>query len=380
MTVTLDVRDLWVLFRGASESVVGYSTFIFGAPEPMHVPADHRIGMPAVSFTVASGDCLAVLGASGSGKSSLLRTLAGLQPVTQGSIIVNDRDVTALPPERRSVVYLHQEPVLFPHLSVLDNVAFPMTIRGMAVHDAHRRAFDMLFRLQVAELNGNRPDALSGGQRHRVALARALCAEPAVMLLDEPLSSLDPAVRRDVREALLAVRAASGAAMVLVTHDLDDAMSVATHVATIDRFRQLSEPVAPAALLHAPPTLDAARLLGVYAELRGTVSTGASPVFTWVGGQLPAPGHQAGAAVACVRSHELALHGADTHAGAPDAPVLTVTRRRDTAHEVLLDLRDAADAQETVRVSGSTAAQPGDRVQVAIRHARLFPTHDSPDA
>ena len=186
---------------------------------------------------VNSGECLAVLGVSGSGKSSLLRTLAGLQPTIRGTVMVNGQDVSSLPPERRGVVYLHQEPVLFPHLSVLDNVAFPMTVRGVGKELAMDRAVEWLQRLQVFGVSGLAPESLSGGQRHRVALARALCADPAVLLLDEPLASLDPAVRRDVREALQEARAASGAAMVLVTHDLDDALAVATHIAAIDCLR-----------------------------------------------------------------------------------------------------------------------------------------------
>ncbi|HYW52071.1 MAG TPA: ABC transporter ATP-binding protein [Gemmatimonadaceae bacterium] len=342
-----------------------------GTSRSMPAASVHDLGLPEVSFTVAAGECLAVLGRSGSGKSSLLRTLAGLHPAEFGRIHVNGRDVSALRAEQRGIVYLHQEPVLFPHLSVLQNVAFPMRIRGVPARDAERRAFEMLVRLQVGTVGGNRPDALSGGQRHRVALARALCADPAVLLLDEPLASLDPAVRRDVREALLAVREVSRAAMLLVTHDLDDAMSIATQVTTITDQQQLTPPMTPAALLQSPPMLQTARLLGVFSEIRGVVTHETALQFTWIGGRLAAPGLDAGDAVACVRSHEVDLRPGDVP-GALDASVLTVTRRRDAAHEVLLELHDAAGAPVTLRVASDSLVQAGDRVQVQVRHARIF--------
>ncbi|MES3034743.1 MAG: ABC transporter ATP-binding protein [Gemmatimonadota bacterium] len=375
MTITLDVRDLWVLFAGPPRPSVidGSRTALLVEPSmEASLPAGHRIGLPGVTFTVNGGECLAVLGTSGAGKSSLLRTLAGLQPAARGTVLVSGREVTALPPERRGIVYLHQEPVLFPHLTVMDNVAFPLTVRGMPKREAQRRAVEMLRRLRVGELAVNAATALSGGQRHRVALARALCADPAVLLLDEPLSSLDPAVRRDVRTALLQAREVSGAATILVTHDLDDAMAVATHVSTIGRYGELSVPTAPAELLHAPPTLTAAQLLGVYAELAGVVEQEAGRSrFRWLGGVIDASGLEPGPTIACVRSHELEVHTAGTQA----SPVLSVMARRDAAHEVLLDLRDAAGATVTVRAPSHTRATLGDAVQVVVRHARFFPTH-----
>jgi len=347
MSVILEVRGLGVMFGD-------------------------RTGLESISLTVQGGDCLAVLGASGSGKSSLLRTLAGLQAAVSGCVTVNGRDVTTLEPEQRGIVYLHQEPVLFPQLSVLENVAFPLVIRRMAKGEAQRRALEMLARLQVDEVATHRAGALSGGQRHRVALARALCADPAVLLLDEPLSSLDPGVRVDVREALLSARAASGAATILVTHDLDDAMAVATHVTTIGAGGALSAPAAPSALLHAPPTLEVAELLGVYATLHGAVEMhGTSAMFRWIGGVIPAADASPGAAVACVRSHELEVHVGDQL----QAPVLTVSARRDAAHEVLLDVSDVSGAMAMVRTVSGTPVQVGERVQVVVHHARIFPGH-----
>jgi putative spermidine/putrescine transport system ATP-binding protein len=371
MSATLEVRELYVLFGGAwqkpkLEFTARGLIFVPSTTQQLNVPAGYRVGLADVSFDVQAGECLAILGSSGAGKSSLLRTLAGLQPAAHGAIAVNGREISALSPERRGIVYLHQEPVLFPHLSALENVMFPLSIRGMSTRDATQRAAEMMFRLHVAETMGYYPDSLSGGQRHRVALARALCADPAVLLLDEPLASLDPEVRREVRDALLTARAASGAAVILVTHDLDDAMAVATHMSAIGYFADLTAPRTPAELLYAPPSLHVARLLGVYMELDGQVAQGA---FRWIGGTIQAPGAHEGAAVACVRSHEVeVLAGVDD----ADRPLLEVTGRRDTAHEVLLDLRDASGAIATVRVSGAVAAHPGHRVQVTVRHARIF--------
>ncbi len=371
MTASLEVRDLDVLFSRGHERDSGVVTCLTSA-RTFDEPPGFRVGLADVNFSVESGQCLAVLGASGAGKSSLLRTLAGLHPMRRGRVLAKGDDVTARPPEQRSVVYLHQEPVLFPHLSVFMNVAFPLLLRGVPKRDAVRRALEWLDRLHVGNVSGNMPEALSGGQRHRVALARALCAEPAVLLLDEPLASLDPRVRRDVRDALLEARAASGAAMVLATHDLDDAMTVATHIAAIEPFGNLSAPVTPTLMLDQPPSLHTARLLGVYSELPGTViPSDADRMFRWIGGSIQANDVPAGPATAFVRSYEVAVNSGTR----TDAPVLMVRTRIDGAHDVSLTVSDASGGEVTLRTDGGTAVSVGDAVQVTVWQARVFSTH-----
>ncbi|MBC7843361.1 MAG: ATP-binding cassette domain-containing protein [Gemmatimonadaceae bacterium] len=373
MSAALRVQDLDVLF-GNDERPSHREMKALILPRTFDEPRGYRVGLADVTFSVNGGDCLAVLGASGDGKSSLLRTLAGLQVLRRGQVVVNGRDVTALPPEKRGVVYLHQEPVLFPHLAVHENVAFPLTLRGVPKRDAVRRGLEWLERLQVSDVSGNMPDALSGGQRHRVALARALCAEPAVLLLDEPLASLDPAVRRDVRAALLEARAASGAAMVLVTHDLDDALAVATHMSLID-WMTLTTPREPAALIQAPPSLEAARLVGIFSEITGeVVQENGGRCFHWIGGTLPAGELDAGPAVACVRSHEVTVERSEEI----HPSTLLITDRRDAAHDVVLTLCDTAGGTVTVSTSGNTRLGVGDGVVVAIAHARVFADRGRP--
>ncbi len=371
MTTALEVRQLNVLFELSAEpAIAGVPVTRSSASTPLDEPPGFRVGLFDVNLAVAAGDCLAILGASGSGKSSLLRTIAGLNHMRTGIVRVKGRDVTTLPAEQRSIVYLHQEPVLFPHLSVLENVAFPLRIRGVSKDEAYRRAVDRLMALQVGSVMGNAPDALSGGQRHRVALARALCAEPDVLLLDEPLASLDPAVRSDVRAALQVARAASGAAMVLVTHDLDDALAIASHISAVS-WCSLTEAFTPDDLLRLPPNLETARLLGVYAEVSGVVTGGGESVFTWIGGQLRAPDVAHGDAVACVRSHETQV----VAAGTAGLEVLSVVGRTERAHEILLELRNTAGETAVIRVGHGVAVKPGELVSIAISHARFFPSH-----
>ena len=233
-------------------------------------------GLRDVSLTVAPGERVPLVGASGAGKTTLLRAIAGLAPVTAGRIDVRDargggmRDVTGLPPERRNVVYLHQAPVLFPHLRVDENVAFALRVRRTPEAERRARVGEALALVRMEALATRLPHTLSGGQRHRVALARAIAARPAVLLLDEPLAALDPALRADVREAIGALARAEGVAMLLVTHDLEEAGLVADRIALLADGR-LQQVAAPADLFRAPATLAVARFLGVGDELRGRV-------------------------------------------------------------------------------------------------------------
>jgi ABC-type sulfate/molybdate transport systems ATPase subunit len=339
------------------------------AVQALSVSFGARDGLRGLTFAAGVRECVAVLGVSGSGKSSLLRTLAGLQPAAHGRVMVDGRDVTTLPPEQRRMVYLHQEPVLFPTRTVLENVAFPLEIRGASTRDAAARAQAWLERLQVAELASRMPTALSGGQKHRVALARALCAEPQVLLLDEPLAALDPAVRADVRDALIAAREASGAAMVLVTHDLDDALAVADRIVTLERGTQTAN-ATPAALLDAPPALSTARLLGLYGEIRGTIRDGTfGSTFLWAAGDMQVEASHTGDTIACVRAHHVHV----TLADARDAHACVVTARRDGAHTTWLTLRTASDGVVRLPAPLATVARVGDHVRVTLSALIPFP-------
>ncbi len=228
-----------------------------------------RAGLHDISLQVGRGERLALLGPSGVGKTSLLRAIAGLGGLTAGQVQVGGRDVTHEPPERRGVVYMHQAPGLFPHLSVRDNVAFPLEVRGMARADARRRAGDLLDRVQLGPLSARAPLTLSGGQRHRVALARALAADPAVLLLDEPFAALDPELRAEVRSAVIDVLAQrTGPAVILVTHDVDEASGLADRLAVLMDGR-VAQVGPPSELLTGPRSVSIARFLGLTNLIRG---------------------------------------------------------------------------------------------------------------
>jgi molybdate transport system ATP-binding protein len=193
-----------------------------------------------VRLVAADGETVAVLGPNGAGKTTLLRALAGLVPIDHGRITVDgvaldDPDAGVfVVPERRSVGVMFQEYLLFPHLSVLENVAFPLRSRGTGRTEARARAHTWLDRVGLADRERAKPADLSGGQRQRVALARALVAEPAMLLLDEPLAALDVGTRTDLRRELRAHVSSFAGVRVLVTHDLLDAVALADRLVVLE--------------------------------------------------------------------------------------------------------------------------------------------------
>lgn len=190
--------------------------------------------------------------------------------MTRGTVEIAGHDRTYLVHERRDAVYLHQTPLLFPHLDVFENVAFPLRVRGVAAPDIRARVARVLDSVQLGAFVPRRPHALSGGQRHRVALARAIVARPAVLLLDEPLSSLDPSLRVDVREVILGVAREYQLALVIVTHDLDDAALMGNRIGVLLAGR-LEQITTPARLFSHPVSLSIARLLAISNEVRGVI-------------------------------------------------------------------------------------------------------------
>jgi len=186
-----------------------------------------------IDLRLAPAEIVAVLGPSGSGKSTLLGTIAGVVPAAGGTVLVDGRDVTHEPIHRRGIGLIFQEPLLFPHLSVSDNVAYGLRRHGMARADARARAEELLAWVDLAGYGDRRPDELSGGQAQRVALARALAPQPAVLLLDEPFSALDLDLRQRLASDVARTLRQAGVAALHVTHDPQEATAVADRVVTL---------------------------------------------------------------------------------------------------------------------------------------------------
>jgi ABC-type Fe3+/spermidine/putrescine transport system ATPase subunit len=190
---------------------------------------DHRPLLAGVNLQVAAGETVALLGASGSGKSTLLKIVAGLEPAERGSVWFDGQDITAWPPERRGFALMFQDFALFPHLNVQDNVAFGLVEQGVRKAAARQQACDMLARFGLAGHAGARVWTLSGGEQQRVALARALITRPRALLLDEPFSALDTALREQLRTEFRDRITEAGMSALLVTHDEAEARAMAQH-------------------------------------------------------------------------------------------------------------------------------------------------------
>jgi ABC-type Fe3+/spermidine/putrescine transport system ATPase subunit len=199
-------------------------------------------GPPAVddvSFGVADGELLALVGASGSGKTTTLRITAGYEPADSGTVELDGRDITRLPPQQRDFGMVFQHYALFPHLTVEQNVAFGLEARGVGRADRLARARAALAGVGLETAGPRAVQSLSGGEQQRVALARALVIQPRVLLLDEPLSNLDPTLRRSTREELRALLRRQRVTALFVSHDQEDAFAIADRVALLSRGRLL---------------------------------------------------------------------------------------------------------------------------------------------
>ncbi|MES4903903.1 MULTISPECIES: ABC transporter ATP-binding protein [unclassified Streptomyces] len=221
-----------------------------------------------VDLSLADGEFFSLLGPSGSGKTTLLRLVAGFERPTTGRVELSGRDVTALPPHRRDVRTVFQDYALFPHMSVEQNVAYALTVRGVRKADRLARARDALATVRLDGFGPRRPAELSGGQRQRVALARALVDRPAVLLLDEPLTALDLGLRREMQTELKELQRTTGITFLLVTHDQEEALTMSDRVAVVSdgRIEQIGPPVE---VYERPATAFVAGFMGTTNLLRG---------------------------------------------------------------------------------------------------------------
>lgn len=191
------------------------------------------VAVDDLSITLASGQLIALLGPSGCGKTTTLNMISGIVPVSSGSVYFNDQDVTSLPPENRGIGLVFQNYSLYPHMTVLQNICFPMEMKKVPKKQRLERAEELAELVHIVPLLNRKPSELSGGQQQRVAIARALAKDPEVLLLDEPLSNLDAKLRIEMREEIRRIQRESKITTVFVTHDQEEASSIADQVVVL---------------------------------------------------------------------------------------------------------------------------------------------------
>jgi len=268
------------------------------------------------SLDVRQGEFISLLGPSGCGKTTALRMIAGFEPPTTGRIALNGRDITDQPPNRRNIGMVFQSYALFPNMTVADNVAFGLKLKGKPAADARRRAGELLELIQLPDKGRSYPYQLSGGQQQRVALARALAIEPQVLLLDEPLSALDAKIRVELRAEIRRIQQQLHITTLYVTHDQEEAMSLSDRVVVMNRghIEQVGEPFE---IYNYPKTAFAAHFVGQLNVLPATVVDAAASRVALDGqalqleGALPAAAGQP--VKLAVRPEELELGAAEGH-------------------------------------------------------------------
>jgi putative spermidine/putrescine transport system ATP-binding protein len=222
---------------------------------------DQTIAVDGISLRIPPASYCCLLGPSGCGKTSTLRMIAGHEHVTEGDILIRDRNITDLPPARRGTAMMFQSYALFPHLSCLDNVAFSLKMRGIGKAERHIKARRFLELVEMEEFAHRLPAQLSGGQQQRVALARSLITEPQVLLLDEPLSALDPFLRVRMREELKRLQRTLSITFIHVTHSQDEAMALADLMVVMDNGH-IRQTGTPREIFEKPASAFIARFIG----------------------------------------------------------------------------------------------------------------------
>lgn len=315
--------------------------------------------LDGLTLHMRPGELVALLGPSGCGKTTALRILAGLDEATFGTVNVDGRDVSRVPANKRDMGMVFQAYSLFPHLTVVDNVAFGLKMRGKAKADRVSRAEEMLEVVGLSAHRNKYARELSGGQQQRVALARALAIQPRVLLLDEPLSALDAKVRAQLRDEIRRVQLEVGTTTLFVTHDQEEALAVADRVGVMSQGR-LEQLAAPAELYANPATPFVAEFVGLNNKLPAQVSSGTVHLL---GASVPAlPGSiTSGAGLAMVRPESVTV-SADAE---PNATVTSVAFLGPISR-VYLALNDGTTCSAQLSSSKASDFAAGDPVSVGV--------------
>jgi putative spermidine/putrescine transport system ATP-binding protein len=316
--------------------------------------------LDGLTLQIEPGEMVALLGPSGCGKTTALRILAGLDEATSGSVTVGGRDLTGVSANKRDMGMVFQAYSLFPHLTVLDNVAFGLKLRGEDTAARRARATEMLELVGLIEHRDKYASQLSGGQQQRVALARALAIRPSVLLLDEPLSALDAKVRVQLREEIRRVQTEVGTTTLFVTHDQEEALAVADRVGVMNRGR-LEQLAAPADLYTRPATPFVAGFVGLNNRVAAEVSGGTAEVL---GSRVPIleGSITSGSGVAMVRPEAVTVT-ADPQGAATVASVEFLG----PFSRVHLTTRDRAEVVAQMSSSQARALAPGESVSLSVQ-------------
>ena len=245
------------------------------------------VAIEHLELDIAPGEFVTFLGPSGCGKSTTLRILGGFEAPDEGRIILNEQDVTALPPNRRNVNMVFQDYALFPHMTVLQNMQFGLELKGMDHAGIKRRLDEITAFLELSDYVDRYPGQLSGGQRQRVALARALAPDPALLLLDEPLGALDAKLRGQVQQELKSIQRRSEKTFFFVTHDQEEALTMSDRIVVMNKGR-VEQDGTPEELYFHPTSRFVAEFIGETNLLAGKVQDieGSEVVMDWYGNTL----------------------------------------------------------------------------------------------
>jgi len=328
-----------------------------------HQYAGHK-AVDGITLDIGGGELVALLGPSGCGKTTLLRIVAGLVQQTAGRVVVGGQAVDSLPPSRRPVGIVFQSYALFPYMTVADNVAYGLAARGVGRPARRQEAARMLDLVQLGHLGDRLPRALSGGQQQRVALARALAVQPAILLLDEPFAALDKNLRLDMQIEIKRIQRLAGTTTILVTHDQEEALSMADRVAVLHAGR-LEQFAAPTEVYDRPASLFVNGFVGQANRMAGTLQ-GAGTVQLDAGGTVSAragalaPGSRV---VVCLRPEHLRFALDAQSGGIPAVLELALPLGPTVVHEVRFGDGSTAKITEP-REAGAAPRQPGAAVHV----------------
>ncbi len=331
------------------------------------------VALNEVSLEVPSGELLALLGTSGSGKTTLLRIIAGLEIADSGTVRYHDEDVTHAPVTERNVGFVFQHYALFRHLSVFENVAFGLRVRGAPRARVRERVRELLRLVQLEGFERSLPAQLSGGQRQRVALARALAAEPKVLLLDEPFGALDARVRQELRQWLRRLHDELHVTSVFVTHDQEEAFEVSDRVVIMNHGR-IEQTGSPEEIFEHPANPFVMDFLGNVNVFHGSVQGGRARLGNLEVAYPEYPHDESRAATAFVRAHELEILRARNGRPSLEATVTHINPARPLVKVRVYS--EAFGVMLTVDVSWERYAElrlaVGDTVYVAPRQLRVF--------